>query len=1407
MRTRANKSRFVPGVLLGLLLPLALGGVAHADPCTKVEPYLNKSEFRLAEGAARTCLEKFPNHVRVWYLLSRALAGQKRYNDALTWVDKAIEKYPGDKDLHIWRVRLLAWSGDLNKAWSERYRIIKSAQHRRDAAMLIADVAFWRKDCVEAVKWYDFIIKKWPTAERAKANRDRCMSGADSGEEKPAPAAATEGTAKKEATPAAKKETAKTETGKKTYEQPTREKQGSPTHYKPGSYDGKKQIGDKGPGETYKPWKSKKSTAAAAKTEDKAAAAKTCNTCTAKKATTKKRRRSGRRGGGYYRYRSSGLPVTRRSCRNLHAHYRLKDYRSAERQARECIKVGTAGEQAWEILFSSLLAQGLYSGALSEATVQLRKNPRSDFFRYWRVKVMARQGRTLKAWYEAASLASYEQSNYDAAELVASLAYRLGKYHTAAEKFEAFLRRWPNNLWPRLYLAKSWVQIGRYSEAVAELNYLCRKHDFTRACHELTWTQRRSPASAVATTLPAGQGYRGRLARRGGKVNPATEMSISPVSLDPSTLPVFQRTRLSRGRAARDEVRARRQLRRSPNNRGAWGRLFRAMEARGLDQEGLNLASGDASGLDSKTRAVLDLWTMRFLAHLGHYDEAWKLHSAVRSILRATPRVNRTLADLAFVRRDYAEAARLYNFQTMIWRRNPDVLYLKALAEGMLGNTRGSLASLRKACRVGGRRHVSCLHRHSVVQQGSTDLARRYAKKGNYDQALAAINHLIRSNPRDVGARLWRIRFLAWRGSVRQAAREIMQLKRLFGRDQEVTRLVADLAYWGKDYASAVERYTFYDVLWPDDPQVLLNRGRSYVELGDRDNAMYDLARACTAGGAGKAACGQVGQLQSGAVLTTSHTRPIMPATPRRASPYRVAAVTPRQGRYAVASYRASASAGGQTDDDLERHLGGEATVIGVEPDAGVYFQGQLTCEDYAVLLKKGQSAEAEALLRQCLQQPQYRSDLGYWVAMSRALANQKKYATALAWANKAVEQDPTNRAYALWQARVKAWSNDLEGAWAEAKALYLAMPTDREAGLLLADIAFWRKDHAMAVRLYSRYLNDYPADNKARLNRGRAYLQLGEEERGERDLTIVCSEEGRGSTACKDIDSREFNARYYTLMFQAGYYPVHYEPFINIGDTWHLMGLFSVNFGRKLQLGTSALFLGRQYSELDPTTRTYPDKYEYKYDVMLDFFARYRWQSGFSLFGSVGFTPMPDFLPLVSIKLEPAYEFDFGLTPMFLIWRLQWENGSGTTVLSPGVSFATSRWYFLTRLYVGIDDDITQADEVGVSALAKITFNPVPLVGFILGAALGNKPEYIDASARNNLVANADFFWSLMAGVHFFIKGQHSIMLDYVFRDERYELTNTTNVTSQPAFIFSQPDQTGHFRQHQILLGYRVIF
>ena len=1374
MRTRANKSRTVPGVLLGLLLPLALGGVAHADPCTKVEPYLNKSEHRLAEGAARTCLEKFPNHVRVWYLLSRALAGQKRYTDALKWVDKSIEKYPGDKDLHIWRVRLLAWSGDLDKAWSERFRIIKAAQHRRDAAMLIADVAFWRKDCVEAVKWYDFIAKKWPNAERAKANRDRCISDASVGGQAPEPAA--KATTKPTSEPATKP--ASVATTSKPATKPTG---------KPASSSGGVYSPAAGPSK----------------------ASASCSVCPKKaKASSSKAKRSGKKRGRSWRarrysYRSS-LPVTRRSCRNLHAHYRLKDYRGAQRQARECLKVGTAGEQAWEILFSSLLAQGLYDSALGEATKQMRRQPNSPFFRYWRVKILARQGRTLKAWYEAAALSDYEQRNYDAAELVASLAFRLGKYHTAAEKFEAFLRRWPNNLWPRLYLAKSWAHIGRYSEAVSELKYLCRKHDFTRACQELSWMSRTSPSTALASSLPAKSGWRGR--KRRGRVDPTTQMTISPVSLDPSTLPVFKRARINRRKAARAEQKARRQLQRNPDNRGALGMLMQTMESRGLDQEGLNVASADSSSLHPRTRAVMAMWTMRFLAHLGHYDEAWKLRDLVRPILRATPRVNRTVADLAFVRRDYAESARLYAFQTMIWRRDADVLYLRALAQGMLGNTRLSLADLRRACRVGGRRHVSCLHRHSVVQRGSTDLARLYAKKGNYDQALTAINHLIRANPRDIGARLWRIRFLAWRGSVAQASREIMQLRRLFGRDQEVTRLVADLAYWGKDYTSAVERYTFYDVLWPNEAQVLLNRGRAYVELGDRQSAMQDLARACSAGGVGKAGCGKVGQLRSGSTLATVHTAPIMPATPRRATPYRQVSVAPVSRPVAVASYRASASASGNSDEALERHLRGDATVIGGE-STSAHYPGTMDCRDHELLAKKGRSAEAEALLRHCLQQPQYRSDLSYWIAMSKVLANQKKYASALAWAKKALEQDPGNRAYAMWQARLKAWSNDLDGAWNEAKALYLVQPTDNEAALLVADVAFWRKDYAMAVRLYSRYLSSTPTDNKARLNRGRAYFQLGETESGERDLTIVCSEEGSGSAACSDLDGRDFNSRYYTLMFQAGYSPVHYEPFINMGDTWHLMGLFSANFGRKLQLGTSALFLARQFSELNKATNTYPDKYDYKYDVMFDFFGQYRWQSGFSLFGSVGFTPAPDFLPLVSIKLEPAYEFDFGLRPAFLIWRLQWETGSGTTVLSPGVSYAANRWYLLTRLYFGIDDDIAAPDDLGVTFLAKVTFNPIPLVGLVLGGAVGNKPEYIDATARSSLVADDSFFWSLMAGVHFFIKGQHSIMLDYVFRDERYELKNTLNSQTQPAFFFSTPEEYGHFRQHQILLGYRILF
>jgi len=1339
---------------------------------------LNKKEYKLAEGAARTCLEKFPNHVRVWYLLSRALAGQKRYGDALKWVDKAIKRYPGDKDLHIWRVRLLAWSEQLDKAWAERYRIIKAAQHRRDAAMLIADIAFWRKDCVEAVKWYDFIAKKWPNSERAKANRDRCI--ADKTESQPEPVT------RKTPEPAPQKE-------------PVAKK---PEKRRPPGASPAKPVFRHDAG-------AKRTAATKRKRCRVCPSGKAKQASKAKKSTRKKGRRRRARASwrGYRGYdRGPGaLPVTRRSCRNLHAHYRLKHYRNAERQALECIKVGETGHQAWEIFFSSLLAQGKYAYALGMATKQMRaRKADPQFFRYWRVKILARQGRTTQAWYEAASLGDYEQRSYDAAELVASLAYRLGKYYTAAEKFEKFLRRWPNNLWPRLYLAKSWAKIGRHQEAKTELTYLCKKHEFSRACRELIWLRRGVTSPEVTSAVAAAKVRRSPWTRRRGARPADPELQVSPVSLDPATLPVFKRKRMSKRRALAEERRNRRKVQRNPDSRGAWARLFQALEAQGLDQEGLTLASTDTTGLHPRTRGVFAVWTMRFLAHLGQYDEAWKHRGLVKPILRASPRVNRTVADLALVLRDYREAVRRYTYQTLVWRRNADVLYLRGLAQAMLGNSRQSLADLKRACRVGRRRHVSCRHRSSVVEQGSTDLARAYAKAGQYDKALRSINLLIRSNPRDIGARLWRIRFLAWRGNLNQAKREIFQLRRRFGKDQEVTRLVADLAYWSKDFPAAVERYTFYDVLWPDDPQVLLNRARAFIELGDRPNAEHDLAMACHMGGAKvKGACNQLQQLRSGVRMATVHTRPAMPPSPRRAVPYqryRVAAA----GAPGVSSYRAAA--GASSDAELERHLRGEATVVG-GPTSASRYPSNMACRDYAVLHKQGRHVEAEALLRHCLQQAQFRADPAYWMALSKALAGQKKYASALAWAKKAVEVVPNNRAYALWQARLKAWSNDLTGAWSEAKALYLADPTNREAAHLLAEVAFWRKDWPMAVRLYSRYLSAYPDDHGARLNRGRAYYQLGQEEHGRRDLTIVCSEVGGESPACSDLDDKEFSSRFYTLMFQAGYYPTHYEPFVNIGDTFHLMGLFSMNFGRKLQLGTSALFLAREFSTLDPTTNIYPEKYDYKYDVMFDFFASYRWQSGFSLFGSVGFTPAPDFLPLVSIKLEPAYDFDFGLRTMFLAWRLQWETGSGTTVLSPGVSYSMNKWYFLTRLYFGIDDDISGPSDLGVTALAKVTFNPIPMLGFILGGAVGNKPEYVDAAARSDLVEDAEFFWSVMAGVHFFIKGQHSIMLDYVFRDERYELKNTINSQGQPPFFFSAPEQTGHYRQHQILLGYRILF
>lgn len=1375
--------RVLTAAACGLILGLGPRTALCEDTCTQVEEHLRQGDNALAEQSARSCLTQFPNHVRMWYLLSRALAGQKEYLEAIQWVDKAIEKYPGDKDLHIWRIRLLAWSGDLEKAWSERYRIMKTARYSHEAAMLIADVAYWRKDCEQAVKWYDYIAKKWPNSERAKANRDRCTTdGAVLGSSPPPPASPASPTvaAASAATTAATttpKAPARTETVAKKAPAPA-----PASTPRDGLSSGGSSQSSTVAAAPVQPSSESPSLAASSSATDSSAGA------------------------------SATVSVVPGSCAGLDALLQRRTYLAAEMQARECLKSRRNSTQAYEVLFSALLARGRARVVFDEATALLIRRPSSQFFKFWRFQALVAQGRLQKAWNESAAIAPYEQQNYLCGEAVAKLAFQLGKYHLAVDKYRAFLRKWPESRWARFNLARAYARTSRPAEAAAELNTLCLREAFEPACQEMQAFGRPGSAMAMAPVgepalaNPAAATYLAPSTAPSGPV-PALPVA-SPVSVGTmvptSALPllIHKPERWSFGRARVMERAARNRIQRRLNDKGAWLLLLRALEAQGRHDEGLALL--ETAVLKGASQAETDLWKMRFLSHLKKWDDAWKFRESLRPILQSDPAASRIIGDIAYARGDQAEALRYYSFYLMLWPRSADVHYMRSLTHKGLSDAEKASADMQRACLIGGYNHVACRTGEQWAHDMGTTQAQQFAQSGQYPQAMRAVSRVIEQQPRDIQARLLRVRLLAYQGQLDQALSELMQLYKHNGKDREVTRLFADLAYWRREYATAVERYSLYDVLWPDDSEALLNRGRSYVELGELGAASRDFAAVCRRVGPSSPACRYQSQAGAGTLARTGlHSSPANPTLGPNGAPVAAyaggATTAPSGGTYLfpgdenlnggtrLAAYRSPSTPG--------QNAAAEASWAD-QPLTG-------ECSDYELLLKNQKYREAELLLETCLKQPTTSSRAEYMAAMSRALAGQQKFDSALEWADRALQQEPQNRPYALWRARLRAWSNDHDRAFTEAKSLHLADPDDREAALLVADVAFFKKDFPLAINLYSRYLNRWGRDPQARLNRGRSYLEIGETDLGKTDLTVVCNEEGPSSPACNDLDSSAFSQRIYTLMVQAGYSPVHDEGLLSVNDSWQLMGLFSMSFGRKLRIGTSGLLQGRQF--LVPSTQSSTltgtvesDDFEYDYDFFWDVFASYRWQVGVELTGAVGFTIDQDFLPVVSVKLQPAYHFDFGLSLSMLLWRLQWETGA--TVLSPGISYAVGAWFFHLQGFLGIADD----GSAGGAALGKVTFNPIPLLGLSLGLGVGDTPEYLQSS---EVITNYDpfIFWSLMAGLHINIKEQHSLLFDYIYRDEIAR--GKLQFQNAPNFMSSQDAPDIHYRQHTILVGYRATF
>ena len=124
-------------------------------------------------------------------------------------------------------------------------------------------------------------------------------------------------------------------------------------------------------------------------------------------------------------------------------------------------------------------------------------------------------------------------------------------------------------------------------------------------------------------------------------------------------------------------------------------------------------------------------------------------------------------------------------------------------------------------------------------------LARILAAQNRYDESLSWLASAHKRLPRNHEIKAWQARVLAWKGELDLAWKGLEGLPKKAYRNRDTARLVADIAYWRKDYETAVAKYDYYLRRWPDEPTAVKNRVLSRWQLGQKEQAEEELRDMC----------------------------------------------------------------------------------------------------------------------------------------------------------------------------------------------------------------------------------------------------------------------------------------------------------------------------------------------------------------------------------------------------------------------------------------------------------------------------------------------------------------------------------------------------------------------------------
>jgi len=415
-------------------------------------------------------------------------------------------------------------------------------------------------------------------------------------------------------------------------------------------------------------------------------------------------------------------------------------------------------------------------------------------------------------------------------------------------------------------------------------------------------------------------------------------------------------------------------------------------------------------------------------------------------------------------------------------------------------------------------------------------------------------------------------------------------------------------------------------------------------------------------------------------------------------------------------------------------------------------------CPKSEDLWKAGKFKAAEDEARACLKAAP--DDVSVWLALSKALAVQAKYAAALKWAEKAIARYPADLDLVSWRIRVLAWKGDMAKAWTEIEKLPPEAFDDKETALLAGNVALWKKDYKEAVTLYSYYLKLEPNDLDAIKNRGIAYEKSYKIGEARKDYERLCEKSGKKPDSCKYLESLNERFARAKLALVPSYWLIEKQE-----DDFNVLTSVDVRAWRQLHFGVSLDIRGRHIED------------ELKMDYYLEAWTLFKTEFNLILFLAGGYTPAANFSPAWTVQGEVGYGFKFGLEIYLKYWRIQFKNG-GAHVISPALVYNLKRWVFTVRYYLGIDDK----KGIGHAGMLKVSCNVTSPLSIYLGGAVGNRAEYIEPFENES-----ELFYSLFIGAVGKITWRHQLTFDYTFR----------------------VDQTSSrlYRQHKFTLGYQVAF